>query len=121
MSRVELLANNPNPHIRQKAWEKWRSSGAIGTVRDKTISFLFDKNWLNIVRKIDPVIDKLIKDGFGLLIDPLNYDSERILRLVDKFVGLENVHFSKAYDSDGKQIPNLRWRWVPPVGIKIDT
>ena len=27
--RVESLANNSNPHIREKYWSKWRSAGAV--------------------------------------------------------------------------------------------
>ena len=33
MSRVQRLANNPNPYIREKAWDKWRQSGAVNNLK----------------------------------------------------------------------------------------
>ena len=32
MSKVQRLANDPNLHIRQKAWGKWKQSGAVGNM-----------------------------------------------------------------------------------------
>lgn len=37
MSRVERLANNHNPHIRKRAWEKWQQSGAVRSIETAKI------------------------------------------------------------------------------------